>query len=131
MGIGAVSLRNSGKAVAFVYVSDRERALSFYRDKLDLELRSSDQYGDYLELPGALLRIMVMPELKPHEHPVLGFEVDDIVSVARALRERGVVLDIFEGWGQDELGIWSSEDGSSKLAFFKDGDGNALMLSQG
>ena len=33
--------------------------------------------------------------------------------------------------GQDELGIWTSPDGSSKIAFFSDPDGNVLTLSEG
>jgi hypothetical protein len=32
--------------------------------------------------------------------------------------------------GQDALGIWTSPDGGSKVAFFADPDGNVLMLSQ-
>jgi hypothetical protein len=32
--------------------------------------------------------------------------------------------------GQDELGIWSSPDGRTKLAWFADPDGNVLSLSQ-
>jgi hypothetical protein len=31
---------------------------------------------------------------------------------------------------QDELGIWTSPDGKSKVGFFADPDGNVLSLSQ-
>jgi len=32
--------------------------------------------------------------------------------------------------GQDALGIWTAPDGSSKVAFFNDPDGNGLSLTQ-
>jgi catechol 2,3-dioxygenase-like lactoylglutathione lyase family enzyme len=125
-----LDLAHSGKAVAFVYVTDRDRALAFYRDTLGLPLRDSDPYGDFLDLPGSLLRLTTITDFEPHPHPVLGFDVEDIEAVAAALRDRGVPFDIFEGMGQDANGICAMPDGG-KLAFFKDSEGNALMLSQG
>lgn len=38
--------------VAFVNVRDRERALGFYRDVLGLTLKSTDAFGDFLDLGG-------------------------------------------------------------------------------
>jgi predicted enzyme related to lactoylglutathione lyase len=125
-----IDLGKSGKAVAFVYVGDRERGLGFYRDTLGLAVCDSDPYGDFLEVPGALLRLTTIPGHEPHQHPVFGFDVDDIVATVEALCDRGVVFEIYEGMGQDALGIMTAPDGG-KLAFFKDADGNALMLSQG
>jgi catechol 2,3-dioxygenase-like lactoylglutathione lyase family enzyme len=124
-----VDFARSGKAVAFVYVTDRERALRFYRDTLGLPVRDSDPYGDMLELPGALLRLTIIAGFEPTPHPALGFDVEDIEAAAAALRDRGVTFDIFEGMGQDANGICAMPDGG-KLAFFKDPEGNALMLSQ-
>ncbi|HVQ08219.1 MAG TPA: VOC family protein [Allosphingosinicella sp.] len=115
--------------VAFVYVADRERALGFYRDTLGLAVRDSDDYGDFIDLGGGLLRMTVMADLKAHPHPVVGWNVDDIEAAAAALRERGIVFTIFEGMDQDAQGIWTAPDGD-KIAFFADPDGNVLMLSQ-
>jgi predicted enzyme related to lactoylglutathione lyase len=129
MANDGLNLHGAAKPVAFVYVGDRERALGFYRDQLGLPVQSSDPYGDYLEMPGSLLRLMVMADQKPHAHPVLGFDVPDIASVVQALNGRGVAFEIYEGMGQDDLGVATMPDGG-KLAFFKDPDGNALMLSQ-
>ena len=122
--------QQSGTPVAFLYAGDRERALGFYRDTLGLKLRSSDAFGDFIDLGGALLRMTVMPDHKPHPHPVLGWNVDDIAAAVEALRGRGVAFSMFEGMGQDALGIWTSPDGKSKIAFFADPDGNVLTLSQ-
>lgn len=120
----------TGTPVTFINVTDRQRALTFYCDTLGLALRSSDQFGDFLDLGGALLRMTVMPDHTPSPHPVLGWNVDDITGAAKALRARGVAFTVHEGMGQDELGIWTSPDGKSKVAFFADPDRNVLTLSQ-
>jgi hypothetical protein len=42
-----------------------------------------------------------------------------------------VVFTVYEGMGQDGLGIWTSPDGKGKVAWFNDPDGNVLSLTQG
>jgi len=120
----------AGTAVAFVYAADRVRAIEFYRDVLGLELRSSDDFGDFLEIGGTLLRMTVLPGWQANAHPVLGWNVPDIVATATSLRDRGVKFAIYEGMGQDELGIWTAPDGGAKVAWFTDSEGNVLSLSQ-
>ena len=111
-------------------VRDRGVAVEWYRDVLGLELRSSDDFGDFLQFGGALLRMTVMPQWQASAHPVLGWNVPDIVATATALRDRGVKFAIYEGMGQDELGIWTAPDGGAKVAWFSDSEGNVLSLSQ-
>lgn len=125
-----MTFRQSGTPVAFLYVGDRERALGFYRDTLGLALSSSDDFGDFLDLDGAALRMTVMPDHQPSPHPVLGWNVDDIAPAVTALRDRGISFTIYEGMGQDALGIWTAPDGRSKVAFFADSEGNVLSLAQ-
>ena len=117
--------------VSFVNVSDRTKSLAFYRDMLGLAVRSSDDFGDFLESDGALIRMTALPAYKAGDHPVLGWHVPNITTTVRALREKGVAFTIYEGFGQDELGIWTAPDGTSKVAWFADPDGNVLSLSQG
>jgi catechol 2,3-dioxygenase-like lactoylglutathione lyase family enzyme len=121
----------SGTPVAFVNVTDRARALGFYGEVLGLPLRSSDDFGDFIDLGGGLMRMTVLPGFTASPHPVLGWNVEDIVAGVEALAARGVVFTIYEGLGQDALGIWTSPDGAAKVAFFADPDGNVLSLSQG
>jgi catechol 2,3-dioxygenase-like lactoylglutathione lyase family enzyme len=115
--------------VSFLYVADRERALGFYRDTLGLALRSSDDFGDFIDFGGGLLRMTVIADHKAHPHPALGWNVEDIEGAVTALREKGIAFTIFEGMGQDAQGIWTGADGD-KIAFFADPDGNVLTLSQ-
>ncbi len=116
--------------VTFLYVSDRDRALAFYCETLGFSLHSSDPFGDFIDLGGAMLRMTVMPDHKADAHPVLGWNVDDINSAVVALAGRGIVFAVYEGMGQDERGIWTAPDGVTKVAFFADPDGNALSLAQ-
>lgn len=120
----------SGTPVAFISVADRERALTIYRDVLGFELLSSDGFGDFIQLEGALLRVTVLADYHAHPHPVLGWNVRDIVATVQSMRARGVVFTVYEGFGQDELGIWTAPDGQAKVAWFADPDGNVLSVSQ-
>lgn len=125
-----MTILQSGTPVAFLYVKDRERALKFYGESLGLSLQSSDDFGDFIDLGRGLARMTVMPDYNASPHPVLGWNVDDIGATVKALRDRGIAFTIHEGMGQDALGIWTSPDGRSKLAFFSDTEGNVLTLSQ-
>ena len=125
-----IDLRGEATPVAFLYVTDRERALDFYRDTLGFPLESSDPFGDFLDLGGAMVRMTAMPDHKPSPHPVLGWNVADIGAAAEALSGRGIAFTIYEGMGQDAHGVWTSPDGQSKVAWFSDPDGNVLSLAQ-
>jgi catechol 2,3-dioxygenase-like lactoylglutathione lyase family enzyme len=122
--------RMTGTPVTFVNVTDRERALEFYCGTLGLSIRGTDAFGDFIDLGGGLLRMTAMPDHKPSPHPVLGWNVDDMKATAAALRARGIAFTVYEGMGQDDLGIWTSPDGATKVAWFADPDGNVLSLSQ-
>lgn len=125
-----MDLRQDATPVAFVNVSDRARALAFYCDTLGVPLATSDDFGDFLDLGGAMMRMTVLPGYEAGAHPVLGWNVADIVAAVTALGDRGVAFTIYEGMGQDELGIWTSPDGKARVAFFADPDGNVLSLAQ-
>jgi predicted enzyme related to lactoylglutathione lyase len=129
MATDSRDIGRSGLAVAFVYTADRDRAIAFYRDVLGATVRDSDDYGDFLAVNGALVRLTMLPDYEPGPHPVLGWEVADIAGAADALEAAGAPLTRYEGMGQDERGITTAPDGG-KLAFFADADGNVLMLNQ-
>jgi len=76
------------------------------------------------------LRITQIEGFTPSPHPALGWQVSDIQDCIRTLTARGVTMKIYEGFGQDELGIWHAPGGTAQIAWFEDPDGNLLSLTQ-
>jgi hypothetical protein len=77
----------------------------------------------------ATLRIVKMPEFKPFPFTLLGWEVGDIGDEVRDLQASGVEFERYGFFEQDALGVWTAPNGS-KVAWFKDPDGNTLSISQ-
>ena len=120
------------KIVAFVAVTDGDRARAFYRDKLGLRLVSEEPpFALVFDVQGIMLRLSLVKQVTPAGYTVLGWQVPDIVSAAEALESAGVHLERFNlpGMAQDELGIWTAP-GGARVAWFKDPDGNTLSISQ-
>lgn len=116
--------------VTFVNVSDRDAGLVFYGNTLGLAHKSADDFGDFFEFGGGLLRVTPMPDFQAHAQPVLGWDVEDMVDAVTMLRGKGIEFIVYEGMGQDEHGIWSAPGGGAKIAWFADPFGNLLSLSQ-
>lgn len=117
------------KLKAFVPTVKPAAAKIFYQDVLGLTLLSEDNFALEFEAYGSSLRIIIVPELKPHLFTIAGWDVDDISAVAFALSSRGVIFEKYTQLEQDALGIWTSPNGS-KVAWFKDPDGNILSISE-
>jgi catechol 2,3-dioxygenase-like lactoylglutathione lyase family enzyme len=96
---------------------------------LGLSVRYEDGFALVLDAKGTMLRVQKVQQVEPRPYTVLGWEVADGASVARRLAEAGVKCERFEGLPQDELGIWTTPDGS-RVAWFRDPDGNLLSLTQ-
>lgn len=116
--------------VAFVFARDRAKTRAFYRNVLGLTLTEIGEFADVFELSGATLRIVPIPDHVPSPHTVLGWEVADIEATARDLIAKGVEMQRYEGFDQDDLGIWSAPDRTAKVAWFLDPEGNNLSISQ-
>jgi catechol 2,3-dioxygenase-like lactoylglutathione lyase family enzyme len=114
---------------AFVPTVMPDKAKSFYQDILGLKLLSEDNYALEFNANGVLLRVAIVPELKPHGFTVLGWNVPDISSVIKSLNSKGIVCEKYSFLNQDNLGIWASP-GGSKVAWFRDPDGNILSLTE-
>ncbi len=121
----------SAGVVTHILTRDRAASKAWYMQALGLTLLEDDDYGCALNMNGATLRITQIDDHQAGQHPVLGWQVADITATIQALNAKGVTMTIYEGYGMDALGIWSSPDGASKLAWFADPDGNVLSLSQG
>jgi len=119
----------SGKLTGFVPTADYDKARAFYEGKLGFEFVSLDQFALVVSVGGHNIRIAKVPNFAPLPATILGWEVDDIVSVTRWLGERGVVLEKYPFAQDRELGIWTAP-GGDRVAWFKDPDGNILSVSQ-
>ena len=117
------------KLKAFVPTVKPTEAKSFYEGILGLKLLSQDNFALEFDANGTLLRVTIVQELKPHPFTILGWNVDDIVSVIKQLNDKDVFCERYDFFRQDNLGIWTSPNGS-KVAWFKDPDGNVLSLTE-
>ena len=117
------------KLKAFIPTTKPEQAKIFYRDIIGLNLLSQDTYGMELDSNGMVLRINTVPEYTPHMFTILGWNVEEIAANIRSLNEKGIQFEKYPFLEQDELGIWTAPDGT-KVAWFKDPDGNLLSLTE-
>jgi catechol 2,3-dioxygenase-like lactoylglutathione lyase family enzyme len=115
--------------MAFVATADLARAGDFYASVLGLPVRERTAMAWVFDSHGTELRVTLVRDWSPPSHTVLGWSVADMESTVRGLREKGVALLRFEGFGQDDLGIWLAPSGD-RVAWFKDPDGNMLSVTQ-
>jgi catechol 2,3-dioxygenase-like lactoylglutathione lyase family enzyme len=112
---------------ASVPVSDQDRALRFYTEKLGFAVHTDKPFNDQqrwieLRIPGAETRLVLFTP-DGHEDRIgsfaaLSFEADDVASAYEELSRRGV-----EFAGPPKSAEWGS------FAIFKDPDGNSFVLS--
>ena len=117
------------KATGFLATTDYDKAREFYERKLGFKFVSLDQYALVMSVGEHGIRISKIPNFTPRQGTVLGWEVPDIETAARWLRDRGVALEKYPFVQDQELGIWTGP-GGAKVAWFKDPDGNVLSVSQ-
>jgi catechol 2,3-dioxygenase-like lactoylglutathione lyase family enzyme len=118
-------------AIVFMPSADVAGTTPFYRDLLGLPLIEEDVYGTVFDLGGgATMRLTAIGDHVAGPHPLLGWTVPDIGASVDGLAAGGVACEIYEGFGQDEKGIWTSPDGATKIAWFKDPEGNVLSVAQ-
>jgi catechol 2,3-dioxygenase-like lactoylglutathione lyase family enzyme len=119
----------AAKVVCFTATQSADRAKTFYRDTLGLELIEDTPFALVFDANGTTLRVQKVDAVVPAPYTVVGWEVDDIRAVARALLEKGVRLRRYQGMDHDADGIWLSPSGA-RVAWFEDPDGNTLSLTQ-
>ena len=112
-----------------VPVSDQDRALAFYTEKLGFEKRTDSPYGDgdrWLEVapPGAATTIAIVPPREGESAGIqtrTGFTSEDIDADHANLRARGVDVD---------PAVMRMGDPVPPMFFFRDPDGNNFLIVQ-
>ena len=116
--------------IGFVTIVDVARAKEFYRDQLGLRLLGEEPpFALVFDANGIMLRLVIGKELPPARGTVLGWEVPDVAAAVRNLEQAGIRFERYEQLKPDALGIWTTPTGS-KVAWFKDPDGNILSISE-
>jgi len=116
--------------MAFSATADAARATEFYRDKLGLKLVSDEGFAVVFDAGGTMLRLQKVQEVLGGKYTALGWEVPDIAAKVDELAAAGVKFEVYGLPGQDENGIWTPPGSTTKVAWFKDPDGNILSLTQ-
>lgn len=115
--------------IAFVSTTKPDQAKHFYRDVLGMKLVEDAPFALVFDARGTMLRVSKVDTLTPAPFTVLGWHVPDIRATMKTLMKRGVAFERYKGMLQDEMGIWTTPDGS-RVSWFKDPDGNTLSLTE-
>jgi catechol 2,3-dioxygenase-like lactoylglutathione lyase family enzyme len=110
-----------------VPVSDQDRAIEFYLEKLGFEKRGDTPYGDrerWVEVapPGASTTIALVPPREGDSTGIetrIGFITEDVDSAHADLRARGVEAD---------EAVMRMGDPVPPMFFFRDPDGNRFLI---
>ena len=109
-------------------VDDVRKARDFYGETLGL--KTSEEHGLLtLHLAGDRDTLIYQkPDYTPATYTILNFLVDDIDRAVDELAKRGVQFERYDGFEQDEKGIFRDE--GPYIAWFKDPAGNILSVLQ-
>lgn len=111
-------------------VDDIDRARGFYADILGLEVLDVEGMTGLIRVvlgSGAEVLVYAKPDHVPAGFTVLSFPVADVDAAVDGLNARGVTMERYEGFDQDERGISRSEYGPT-IAWFSDPAGNVLAV---
>jgi len=117
------------KLIAFLNTANADLSRTFYESTLGMRFVKDDGFALIFDCNGTMLRIAKVPTVTPLPSTVLGWEVDNIYDEVELLAGAGVVFEKYGFAGQDSQGIWTAPD-NTRVAWFKDPDGNVLSLSQ-
>ena len=123
-----------GKADAtpMIAVKDLDRARKFYEETLGLDTRET-MGGEVLEVKSGdtLINVYRSEFAGTNKATALTFDVDDIESEVRDLKDKGIFFEQYDLPGLEPRGDLYVGEGGFKTAWFKDPDGNILSLFEG
>jgi catechol 2,3-dioxygenase-like lactoylglutathione lyase family enzyme len=115
------------KAFSGFAVDDLEKAREFYEGTLGLDVAEENGLVNLKLAGGRDTLIYPKPDFTPATYTILNFPVPVIDEAVDELTKRGVRFERYEGFEQDEKGIWRGE-GGPPIAWFTDPAGNILSV---
>lgn len=115
--------------IAFCATAKPAAAKHFYHSILGLALIEESPFALVFDANGTELRVQKVSEVALSGYTTVGWAVAGIERLVEGLAAQGIACEIFPGLQQSEYGIWVASDGS-KVAWFRDPDGNILSLSE-
>ena len=119
------------KAFSGFAVDDLDAARRFYGETLGIDTEVLDE-GNLVVLKlsgGRDTLVYHKPDFAPATYTILNFEVDDVDAAVDELTARGVEMERYEGFEQDEKGIERGDEGPT-IAWFTDPAGNILAVME-
>ena len=116
-------------ATPMVAVNDLDRARKFYEDTLGL--KEIDDFGEGFMLKSGDTKFSIYRSeyAGTNKATALTFDVDDLDSEVRELKNKGITFEHYDLEGLERDGdIYRA--GNMKTAWFKDPDGNILSLME-
>jgi predicted enzyme related to lactoylglutathione lyase len=108
-------------------VDDIDAAKRFYGETLGLKVEDGPMGILTLQLAGDRpTMIYPKPDFTPATYTILNFPVEDVDAAVDELTSRGVQMERYDGFDQDEKGIM--RDNGPTIAWFKDPAGNVLSV---
>jgi len=119
------------KATNGFAVDDVEAAKRFYGETLGLGTTDlSEEFGVMsIQLAGGRDTLVYRKyDFTPATYTILNFEVDDIDAAVDELTAKGLTMERYDGFDQDDKGI--ARGPGPSIAWFKDPAGNILSVLQ-
>jgi predicted enzyme related to lactoylglutathione lyase len=120
---------NNSNPICFAATAKPQHAKQFYGVTLGLKLVEDTPFALVYDANGTMLRVQKVQEVFPAGYTILGWAVDNMATAVEGLTKKGIRFERYQGLPQDESGIWTTPDGS-RVAWFKDPDGNTLSLTE-
>jgi predicted enzyme related to lactoylglutathione lyase len=117
------------KLMAFVSTTDLNRARRFYEDVVGLSFVQQTPYACEFDSAGTMLRVTLTDSVATPGYTILGWIVENIQASMDELAARGAKFNRYDGFEQDEAGVWTTPRGD-RIAWFNDPDDNNLSLTQ-
>ena len=119
-------------AIPMIAVKDLDRARKFYEETLGLKAEE-EMEGEVLTVKSGSTPISVYRSefAGTNKATTLTFEVDDIESEVKELKDKGIFFEKYNLPGLEPRGDFYVGEGRFKTAWFKDPDGNILSLMEG